>query len=171
MAEPSGESVPDAMRPTFEAITRLTNAFCRERLTDEYAALCRRLVAALGRKRPSPLVSGRIETWACGTVYMVASNNFLFDKSQELYMTAGDICAAFGLAKTTGGTKATAIRNALKAQPYDPKWTVPSRLADHPYAWFIQVDGLIVDARHVPRAIQEAAFRSGLIPYVPEGRS
>jgi beta-phosphoglucomutase-like phosphatase (HAD superfamily) len=31
----------------------------------------------------------------------------------------------------------------------------------------ITVDGVIVDARRVPRAIQEEAFRKGLIPYIP----
>ena len=34
-------------------------------------------------------------------------------------------------------------------------------------AWMIMVDGLIVDARHVPRQIQEEAYRKGLIPYIP----
>ena len=34
-------------------------------------------------------------------------------------------------------------------------------------AWMIQVNGLIVDARHLPRDIQEEAFRKGLIPYIP----
>ena len=34
-------------------------------------------------------------------------------------------------------------------------------------AWMIQVNGLIADARQLPREIQEAAFRKGLIPYIP----
>jgi hypothetical protein len=33
--------------------------------------------------------------------------------------------------------------------------------------WLIQVNGLIVDARHMPRGVQEEAFRLGLIPYLP----
>jgi hypothetical protein len=32
------------------------------------------------------------------------------------------------------------------------------------------VNGLIVDARYVPRQIQEEAFRKGLIPYIPGAR-
>jgi hypothetical protein len=31
----------------------------------------------------------------------------------------------------------------------------------------ISVNGLILDARYVPREIQEAAYRKGLIPYIP----
>jgi hypothetical protein len=46
---------------------------------------------------------------------------------------------------------------------------VPNQL--RPMAWMIMVDGLIVDARHAPRVIQEEAYRKGLIPYIPgEGR-
>ncbi len=52
--------------------------------------------------------------------------------------------------------------------PLDPAWCLPSKLADNPLAWMIQVNGLIVDARTAPRAIQEEAFRRGLIPYIPE---
>ena len=49
----------------------------------------------------------------------------------------------------------------------DPNWTLPSRLADNPMAWLIQVNGLIVDARQAPREVQEEAFRRGMIPYLP----
>ena len=34
-------------------------------------------------------------------------------------------------------------------------------------AWMIEVNGLIMDARRLPREIQEEAFRKGLIPYIP----
>jgi hypothetical protein len=40
-------------------------------------------------------------------------------------------------------------------------------MADNPVAWLIQVNGLIVDAQHMLRDIQEEAFRLGLIPYLP----
>ena len=35
----------------------------------------------------------------------------------------------------------------------------------------IQVNGLIADARHLPREIQEEAFRKGLIPYIPDDQA
>ena len=37
----------------------------------------------------------------------------------------------------------------------------------HPTAWLIQLDGMIVDARNLPVAVQEEAFRRGLIPFMP----
>lgn len=41
----------------------------------------------------------------------------------------------------------------------------PTPRASH--AWIIEVNGLAVDARHVPPGIQAEAFRRGLIPYIP----
>ena len=33
--------------------------------------------------------------------------------------------------------------------------------------WFIQVDGLIMDARELPAQVQAQAFELGVIPYIP----
>jgi hypothetical protein len=35
-------------------------------------------------------------------------------------------------------------------------------------SWLISVNGLIIDARQAPRAVQVEALRKGLIPYLPE---
>jgi len=48
-----------------------------------------------------------------------------------------------------------------------PEWTIPSMVDSNPLIWMIQVNGLIVDARHMPLEIQEEALRKGLIPYIP----
>ena len=52
-------SVPKAMQATYDAITALTDAFCRDHLNEEYRDLARAMTAALCRKRPSPLASGQ----------------------------------------------------------------------------------------------------------------
>ncbi len=36
-----------------------------------------------------------------------------------------------------------------------------------PMVWLIQVDGFVLDARHVPVEIQVQAFEKGIIPYIP----
>ena len=63
----------------------------------------------------------------------------------------------------------------IKADPrsignefHGPDWSRPSKLDQNPMAWMIRVNGLIIDACHLPREIQEIAFRNGLIPYIPE---
>ena len=55
------EKVPKQMQSTFDAITALTDEFCREKLNEEYAQLVRQVTAALCRKRPSPLTKGRAD--------------------------------------------------------------------------------------------------------------
>jgi len=52
----------------------------------------------------------------------------------------------------------------------DPNWYLPSKMDENPMAWWIMVNGLIVDARHLPREVQEVAYEKGLIPYVPGER-
>jgi len=41
---------------------------------------------------------------------------------------------------------------------------------DNIMAWMIMVDGFIVDARSLPRKIQEIAYEKGMIPYIPADR-
>jgi len=155
------------MQTQFDAIVALTDRFCREYLTDEYAQLARQASAALSRKRPSPLLQGRIATWACGIMYALGSVNFLFDRSQVPYLSASDLCDAFDVSKSTGAAKSKAVRDALGMFQMDPSWSLPSKLADNPMAWLIEVNGLAVDARTLPLELQEIAYKKGLIPYIP----
>ena len=161
------ESVPASMQQTYTTVTRLTDAFCHEYLNDEYAALSHQLAAALARKRPSPLSRGKPDIWACAIVYALGTVNFLFDKSQTPYMRADELCARFGVSKSSAANKARLIRDMFDMVQMDPRWYLPSRLADNPLAWMIQVNGFIIDARYAPREIQAEAYRRGLIPYVP----
>ncbi len=46
--------------------------------------------------------------------------------------------------------------------PMDPDWSTPSMVDQNPLIWGLEVNGLIIDVRHAPREIQEAAFRQGL---------
>ena len=86
-------------------------------------------------------------------------------------MRMSDIDKGFGVSEATGSAKSMAIRNLLRIRGFDPEWTLPSRMDQNPMAWMIRVDGLIVDARRVPREVQEEAFRKGLIPYIPGERA
>jgi hypothetical protein len=163
----SEAAIPAAAKPAYEAIVALTDAFCREHLNEEYATLCRRLAEKLARKRPSPLQGGKPATWASGIVRTIGWVNFLDDSSQTPHMKMTDIDKAFGVGASTGQAKSKTIRTLLKMRPLDPEWTLPSRMEQNPMAWMIQVNGILVDARRMPRQIQEEAYRQGLIPYLP----
>jgi hypothetical protein len=163
-------SVPVKLRPIYEALTAITDAFCRAHLNEEYAALSRELAAALCRKRPSPVLRGRLTTWACGIVYTIGSANFLFDRSQTPHLPAAELCKLFGVGSSTGAAKAAEIRKVFKIGPLDTRWCLPSRLEDNPLTWMLSVNGYIVDVRDMPREVQEIAFRRNLIPYIPADR-
>jgi len=92
----------EAKNQAVEEIAGLVDAFCKEHLNDEYADLCRTLAEKLSRKRPSPLVSGRPNTWACGIVRTIGWVNFLDDRSQKPHMKLTVIDKAFGVGESTG---------------------------------------------------------------------
>jgi len=151
-----------------EEIRGLVDAFCREHLNEEYTDLCRLLTEKLARKRPSPLVSGKPTTWACGIVRTIGWVNYLDDKTQPPHMKLTAIDKAFGVGESTGQGKSMLIRKMFKIRPMDPEWTLPSRMDRNPMAWLIEVNGFVLDARYLRREIQEEALRKGLIPYIPE---
>ena len=161
------DSVPKKMQSKYDEITGLTDAFCQAHLTDEYAQLCRKLAAKLSRKRPSPLAKGRSKSWAAAVLYTIARVNFLFDKSQTPHMRADELCRNIGVSQGTASAKSKQIMDMLDIYQMHPDWTLPSQMDDNPMAWMIMVNGLIVDVRSMPRAIQEEAYRKGLIPYMP----
>ncbi len=164
-------AVPKDWEPFYRGLTDLTDTFCRQHLNDEYAELARLAIAALCRKRPSPLRSGRPETWACAVLYALGQVNFLGDKSTTPHLTMQALCAGFGIAASTGGNKAKEVREALGIRPFDHRWMLPSRLETTGMVWMVEWNGLVVDARQLPLDVQEAAARKGIIPFVPAYRT
>ena len=153
-----------------EVIAGLVGAFCKEHLNEEYADLCRKLTEKLARKRPSPLLSGRPSTWACGIVRTIGWVNFLDDKSQTPHMKLTAIDKAFGVGESTGQGKSMLIRKMLKIRQFDHRWTLPSRMDGNLAMWMLDVNGFIIDVRICSREVQEEAFLKGLIPYIPADR-
>lgn len=163
---PSKEEKDEAV----QVVIGLIDQFCKEHLNEEYAVLCRKLAEKLGRKRPSPLLHGKLETWASGIVRTIGWVNFLGDPSQTPHMKMTEIDEGFGVSPASGAAKSKAIREMLRLRPFDPEWTLPSRMDENPLVWMLNVNGLLMDIRHAPREAQEVAFNKGLIPYIPADR-
>ena len=161
-------SVPAATRSVFDLVMRLTDAVCRDYLNEEYAELSRELAAVLARKRPSPLLQGTPEVWACGITYAIGAVNFLFDPAQRPHLEARALCKLFGVSGSSGSRRSAQIMRLLHIIPLDPRWCTRSNLANNPLAWMIEVNGLVIDARMAPREVQREAYRRGLIPFMPE---
>ena len=155
----------------YDSIAPLITGFCDDYLTEEYNETSLRMLGKLSRKRPSPLLKGNPNTWACGIVYAVGSNNFLFDKTQNPHMRAAELAEKFGLSQSTAGNKSREINKILKISMFDPEWTLPSRIGDNPLIWMFENErGILFDARHAPREIQARLFNAGLIPFIPADR-
>ena len=164
---PAPEKIPQAMADKFSAITALTDAFCELHLNEEYRQMIRHVVGALARKRPSPLLKGKENVWAAAATHAVGRVNFLDDPTRTPHCKPKLIHEFFGIAESTGQNKSKEIRDALKMGPMSPEWTLPSRLADNPMVWMLQVNGLMMDIRRAPIELQRLAFEKGLIPFIP----
>ena len=160
-------NVPKAIKPYAEQVVEVTDAVCREHLDEEYAELCRDVVAKLGRKRPSPLVRGSLTIWAAGVVYAVGQLNFLFDPSQSPHASADQLSEWLGVKKTTMANKARMISDMLKLSPLDGQFMRRELVDRSPLTWLLEVNGFLIDIRTAPRELQVQAFELGLIPYVP----
>ena len=160
-------NIPKNMSARYMEVAEIIEKFCDERLNGEYRDVCLKTLAKLCRKRPSPLLAGKANSWACGIVYAIGANNFIFDKSQPINMTAGDIAGWFGLAKGTAGGKANEINKLLKINRASIDFMLPSIVERNPMTWYLSVNGYMVDVRTMPREVQEIAYEKGLIPYIP----
>ena len=164
------ENVPKPMQEKYKAIIEITDSFSRENLNDEYAQLIRYAVAAVCRKRPSPVETGKANTWACGITHAIGTVNFLCDNSRTPHIKAGELYKKFGVSESTGNAKSKAVRTMLGMSQFDHNWSLPSRLQSNPMAWMLSVNGMLVDVRRMPREVQEIAFEKGLIPYIPDDK-
>jgi len=157
-------NIPELLRHDCQEIFKLTDLFCAEHLDPEYGQLCRKLIAKLARKRPSPLARGELRIWAATAIYAVGSINFLFDPAQDIFMTGDQISVLTGIPKSTLTNKAKQVRDSLKLYQFHPEFSRRKLLANSPVAWLIEFNGLIVDARTLPSDVQAEARRKGLIP-------
>ena len=160
-------AVPKAMQGKYDEIAAILIPYCDEHLNDEYKDLCLHALEKLCRKRPSPVASGRAKTWAAGIVYAIGQNNFIFDKSQAIHMTAVELVEPLGIAKTTASGKAAEIKKLLKIDHFNSEWVLASDMESNPMLWLVEINGLPVDTRTLPLDLQEYCAERGLIPYVP----
>ena len=160
-------SIPIQMRPIYGELAEMISDYCGRFLSEDYRALCLRLLEKLCRKRLSPLLRGRRNTWAAGIVYAIAANNLIFDRSMPVHRTADELSRPFDLAPATASAKAAEIRRLVRLSPLDAQWLLPELIEDSPALWLLSWNGFIVDARELPPEIQLEAARMGLIPDAP----
>ena len=87
--------------------------FCQEKLDEEYAKLCERMVRKLGQLPESLLTTSKPELWAAAVVYAVGSLNFLYDPRFQPYIRSKEISEYFGVGHSSVVQKARMIRDVL----------------------------------------------------------
>lgn len=127
-----------------EKLIKMTGTFCVERLDDEYAELCEKLIKKLGRKRDVPFQRGKLEIWAAAVVYAIGSINFLFDKSFEPYISAEKISEYFGTSNSTVSNKAREIKDIFNMWHFNPEFSTERMTENNPFNNLVMVDGIIV---------------------------
>lgn len=154
------------MKEIYKNIVSVYEDKCGKLINQEYLEVSKKMVSALARKRPSPLMSGDPELWAASILYCVARINFLFDKDQENSISTTDYFNLFSIPKAKISRKSTEITKTLKLFPMMPNYCIPSLIDENPIIWTISINGFLVDIREMSREVQEEAFRQGVIPYV-----
>lgn len=108
-----GVNVPKSMAARYVEIAKVIEEYCDLKLNQGYKEVCLEVLAKLARKRPSPLVSGRTNTWACGIVYTVGAYNGVFDKSEPNHLVDREVADWFGIAMRTASSQMDKIDELL----------------------------------------------------------
>jgi hypothetical protein len=124
--------VPAKLRDRFREIVALTDRYCAAHLNDEFRDLCRACTAdacAAG----VPVATGKAAGWAAGVLFSVGYANFLTsDPNQPFHMSPDDMAKRAGVSVATMHNKAKAIRDALKIDRFDPRYTVQQLRENNP---------------------------------------
>lgn len=163
------EEVPAEHREKYLELVTILDEFCRERLDEEYQAMCRRMAMYL-LQDGSPAVRGKLTGWAAGIVYAIGWINFFGDSNSEPHIPAEEIAKSFGVSPATMYNKTKVLREGLDLMGMDPEFSHPSRLLENPLVWMIEANGIIVDLRDAPREVQVIAYERGLIPFIHADR-
>ncbi len=97
-----------------DEISILLNSFCAQHLNEAYLNYSLNLIKRVKRRKSLSLNRGKKEIWAAAIVYVIARQNFLFDKANDYFLTADTICDFFGTKKSTSSNKASEIEKVCK---------------------------------------------------------
>ncbi len=167
------DCVPPPLHERFDEMVGVIDQVCDEFLDEAYRGLARVMAVELCQEG-TPATRGKPESWAAGVLHVLGSINFLSDSTFEPVMSLSDLADHCGVSPATGSNKAKAVRDLLGIEPFtsDSRWMLPELVDGNPLVWLVErPDGLLVDLRDAPRAVQEAAFKAGVIPFLPEDSS
>jgi hypothetical protein len=118
------EKVPLAMVDRYNEIAEIIGQFCDDKLNEELKVRCWRALAKLAKKRPSPICSGRVITWAAGISYAIGSINFVFDRSKSYYLSGDEFADWFEIPRSSIVSKASNVKKLLNLSYFSSEFTI-----------------------------------------------
>ena len=145
----------EKLKERSEAIRELATSFCAQYLDEDYFELVEYVILKLSRKRPSPLLRGKLEIWAAGAIHAIGQVNFLYDKSFEPYISFAELNEYFGTKSSSVGNKAADIRKMFKMNRYSNfEFMTKGIKENHVLYNSVMVNGLIVPISSIPEEYQ-----------------
>ncbi|MDR2751142.1 MAG: DUF6398 domain-containing protein [Clostridiales bacterium] len=114
----------------FNEIEPMILKFCYENLGEEYFEPCLNVLGKLSRKRPCKLLDGNATCWACGIVFVIAENNFVFEKTRAKHMTPSAIANSFGVDVLEALAQAEAIKRTITIIRSNPDYRALNQNSD-----------------------------------------
>ena len=111
-------AIPKSMMTTYAQIEPLISSFCFEHLDEDYRQLCLKMLEKLCRKRPSPLLCGKPNSWAAGIVYFLCAENNYFRGNDPGCLRAAQLAACFGLSASAAYNRAAKIRSLCRLKSF-----------------------------------------------------
>lgn len=65
------------------------------------------------------------------------------------------------------GNKARLIEDTLRIGTMDLEWCRQDMIEKNPFAWLVEINGYLADARQLPEEVQVYLAERGVIPFVP----
>ena len=146
--------LPDALQARVDPLLESLDAFCDAHLNAEYRRLFHKAAAALTVLEPSPLLKGYPASWGAGLVHAIGSANFLFESSQQPHCMIKEVFAFFDVSSSVGYAHSKKVRELLKIAPLMREWTLLSLQEASADPLMLKVNGMSVDVRKLPSAVQ-----------------
>lgn len=114
-------------------LLELTLNFSHQHLNSEYDEVIEKLILKMSRKREVPFLTGKIEIWAASVIHALGTINFLFDKTNEPYVSVQDINSFFGTKQSTTSQKSKIIRDMFKMTYFDKEFSIERIRQENPF--------------------------------------
>lgn len=147
--------IPAFMERRYDELIAEFDRACAEHLTPEFLAPGREMIRALCVSSLTPM-KGRASHWIAAVIWALEQLNYASPPHSD--ETIGEW---FKIAAKSVSSKGSAIMAALQVQPHDPRWSFSPH--DSPWTWMVRVNGVLIDARNLPEAVQQEALRQGAL--------